>query len=90
MNSLPSTMLFAVDATEHRPRTAGRPLSRAEIFARHLRDQRGLIPPRQTVRAARIAHAPARPTPLTPAAKVRRGIAHALIAVGHRIDREAA
>jgi hypothetical protein len=71
-------------------RTA-RPANRAEILARHLREQRGQIAPQQTVAAARIAHeTPERPALLTPAAKVRRSLGRALVAAGHRLERQAA
>jgi len=80
-----------IDGIDRDRDRTGRPASRAEILARHLRAQRDLVAPQETVSPARITHAaPARPTLLTPAAKVRRGLGRVLVAVGHRLDREAA
>jgi hypothetical protein len=89
----PSALLPNLDLIEQERLTSRRPASRLEIMARHLKEDRRnftYFSPDNDASATYVSRERTRPTELNPAAKVRRGIGRALVAAGHRIDREAA
>ncbi|HVL25261.1 MAG TPA: hypothetical protein VM450_14325 [Thermomicrobiales bacterium] len=85
---MPTTYLLpSLDAQECTRLESGRPASRAEIIARHLRERRDnepLFAPEETI----VAHP--RPALTRPVATLRHSLGRALVSAGQRLDREAA